>query len=120
MEIETLVLNALRGNRDRLDIVMPDDERALVETAVGEVRIGRSAVVITLLHHDGNSEATESDPKAVLDQIPGSRGRRPRRDVIAKSSFRKITIFRQPARYAPLKRTKLLEAIVRARSGWRN
>ena len=115
MEIETLVLNALRDNRDRLDIVMPDDERALVETAVGEVRVGRSAVVITLLHHNGNSEATESDPKAVLDRIripwtpPSSRRHR---EIIVPEDHNPSTTHALRANA----RTKLLEAIARARS----
>jgi hypothetical protein len=115
MEIETLVVKALRDNIDRLDIVMPEDERKLVETAVGEVRVGRSAVVITLLHHDADGEARMSNHPEALDRIripwtpPSSRRHR---EIIVPED-------RDPSTTRALRadaRTKLLGAMVRARS----
>ncbi len=114
MEIETLVLKALRDNADRLDVAMPDDERELVETIVGEVCVGRSAVVITLVHHDVDGEATVTNPDATVDRIripwtpPSSRRHR---EIIVPED-------RDPSLTRALRadaRTKLLEAIARAR-----
>jgi hypothetical protein len=93
---------------------MPDDERELVETVVGEVRVGRSAVVITLVRQDADGEVTATNPNAPLDQIripwtpPSSRRHR---EIIVPED-------RDPSLTRALRadaRTKLLEAIARAR-----
>ena len=114
MEIETLVLKALRDNIGKLDASPSGDERDLVESVVGEVRVGLTSVVITLARRDNDSEATQTPADPSLDRIriawtlPSSRRHR---EIIVPGNH-------DPSLTRALRanaRTRVLEAIARAR-----